>query len=393
MVQPLSARQAQKRKQLLARMQPAPAAPAKKPQVAITDISALAVQEPVSKRAHVLVSIKADAGVTGIGEFPAGQVPATDVQDFLALKTHLAGQDALAAEAVRQRLITHLGKRAPRLVAALNMALLDIIGKLAKAPLFTVLGGPTREKARVLANVQDVPRERRKETLQGLYQAGFRAFVVPVERQGRRGPTFVRHTLEHLEELRKFLGSDVDFVLEGRGLLSPAEAIAIARAIERFHILFFAEPCGQTTAGALRKITEESVVPVGLGQDVTERQAFQDWLKADVIDVLRPDISLLGVTEIRKAAALAETYYVAMAPTHSAGPATTAAGLHIAAALPNFFILEVPVPADERDRHMRRDLVQAPLESPKEGFLPLPTEPGLGLAWDADAVAKYRIKS
>jgi galactonate dehydratase len=90
---------------------------------------------------------------------------------------------------------------------------------------------------------------------------------------------------------------------------------------------------------------------------------------------------------------LAESYYVAIAPFHRGGPVGTAAALHAAASVPNFFIQEVPFPADDRDVAMRRELVGADLEKAQDGFLPLPSGHGLGIALNEDAVRKYALRS
>ena len=74
------------------------------------------------------------------------------------------------------------------------------------------------------------------------------------------------------------------------------------------------------------------------------RQQF--WF---LIDVIRADISRYGITRIRRVAALAETYYVGVAPFHDGGPIATAAALNLAASLPNFFIQQLPLPADPQD--------------------------------------------
>jgi galactonate dehydratase len=87
---------------------------------------------------------------------------------------------------------------------------------------------------------------------------------------------------------------------------------------------------------------------------------------------------------------MAETYYVAIAPNHDGGPIGTAAALHLAASLPNFFIQNVPWPQDERDHRMRADLVREPIETVREGFLSLPTTPGLGITVNESALEKYK---
>jgi galactonate dehydratase len=383
MAKQLSASQRAKRARL-ARLTAEPAAPMKKPQLAITDVTAVAVREPASGTGYVLLWLKTDAGITGLGE-----TTGSDPQAVQALRRHLIGQDALAAEAVGRRLAQAVEKESAGLLAAVNMALLDVMGQVTKVPLYEVLGGPTRTKARALANLREHPAAGRTEMLGQLWKAGFRAFAVPLDLEG--GPTLPRRTRAMLDGLREALGSDADFVLDGKGRLTSAAAVGVARAVERFHVLFFDEPCGETSPAVLRKIGEETAVPLGVGHDALSVAAFQQWLAADVIDILRPNLSQLGITAIRKAAALAETYYVAVAPVHRAGPVTTAAALHLAASIPNFFIQEVPTPAAERDRQMRRELVAPAVESPRDGFFSLPTGPGLGVRLNPDAVAKYRI--
>jgi galactonate dehydratase len=89
-------------------------------------------------------------------------------------------------------------------------------------------------------------------------------------------------------------------------------------------------------------------------------------------------------------AALAEPYYVAVAPRHNGGPVGTAAAIHLAASMPNFFIQHVPLPAAEQDRAMRREIVSpAALEAGKDGFLELTKTPGLGIAVNEAALEKY----
>src|ERR1700686_683639 len=101
--------------------------------VAITDIAARVVQEPVSRRVFLLLTLRTDANVSGVGETEAGPDPIGAVARVLALRPILIGQDATAAEVVRKRLLLAAPGRTNE-AAAVNMALLDILGKLARAP-------------------------------------------------------------------------------------------------------------------------------------------------------------------------------------------------------------------------------------------------------------------
>jgi galactonate dehydratase len=92
-------------------------------------------------------------------------------------------------------------------------------------------------------------------------------------------------------------------------------------------------------------------------------------------------------------AALAETYYIAVAPHHDGGPVGTAAALQLAASLPNFFIQHIPAPEAEADRRMRAELAGGSIEIIKDGFAALPVGPGLGIKVNEDALERYNERA
>ena len=98
-----------------------------------------------------------------------------------------------------------------------------------------------------------------------------------------------------------------------------------------------------------------------------------------------------GAPEARQVAALAETYYTAVAPNHEGGPVATAAA-HLAASLPNFFIQHIPWPTAGPDREMRRELVSQAVKTPQDGFLPLPTGVGLSINVNEKALKSTRTR-
>ena len=142
--------------------------------------------------------------------------------------------------------------------------------------------------------------------------------------------------------------------------------------------------------GALRKIAAENVTPLGVGRFIDQPSAFQDLLREEAIDILRPDISILnGISQIRQMAAIAESYYTAIAPYHNGGPVASAAAFHLAASLPNFFIQQIPLPQAEQDRKMRAALA-GNVEMVKDGFAALPMGPGLGITVNEKALEEYK---
>ena len=264
---------------------------------------------------------------------------------------------------------------------AINMALIDITARACNAPVYRLLGGPTRVKVRGLTRLNGESDADLARALEQAAQRGHRAFQVPLPAfTGRnQGQAFDRAVRARLAALRKAGGDGVDFVLDGAGRLTAGDASSVAASAERFHPLWFDEPCAVSNLRTLRKISDETVTPLGFGRDVADVSVFQDLLREGCVDVLRPDLGTYGIQRIRQAAALAETYYVAVAPAHEGGPIGTAVALHLAASLPNFVLQHVPQPANDADRRMRQELVKQPVEAVTDGFLALPTGAGFGI--------------
>jgi galactonate dehydratase len=351
----------------------------------VSSLRAYPLREPISGRKYVVLKIATASGLAGFGECEA-----LSTSDLAAAQQLLIGKPATAYEALRQQLL-----RLPSLQAAVNIALLDILGKQAKAPLYQLLGGPTRARVRVSAALEGEADAALAASMKGAQALGFRAFAVPVPqvRAPNQGQAFVQATHKRLDALRTSGGDEVDFVLDGGGMLSPGDASSIAREFERFHLLWFDEPCRLSNLRAARKIASETVTALGFGLHLHDLGTAQELLREEVADVLRPNLALNGISQIRKMAALAETYYVAVAPYHNGGPVATAAALHLAASLPNFYLQQIPLPQAGEDRRMRTELAGVSTERVIEGFAALPTGAGLGISVNEDALARYKERS
>ncbi len=348
----------QKRARLLMRFAQQAAQPAKSTTLDITEIRHFPVREPVSGNRYSLLRITTRSGVIGWGE--SRYDPNADVK---ALESAWIGRQASAYATIPPS--------AP-FRAALDMASLDILGKTANAPVYRILGGPTRSKVRAYSHP---------------YSEEFPVAVVEVPTPASRnqGKAYQNRILE----LANAVPSDRDFILAANGLLTPGDAASVARTVEEKHPLWFDEPCAHSNIDALRKVASETVVPLGFGADIDDPAIFQTLLREGLVDLVRPEIGIFGINGARRVAALAEPYYVAVAPRHNGGPITTAAAIHIAASIPNFFIQHVPLPTAEEDRAMRREIVTPALETSKGGFLEVTKSPGLGITVNEAALEKY----
>jgi galactonate dehydratase len=348
----------------------------------MTALDPFPLREPVSKRAYTCLRLRTRSGAAGFGECPN-----ISPSDLGTLRGAIQGREASNFESIRRGL-----KAPPSALAALDMAMLDVLGKFTKAPVYQVLGGPTRNQARALAYIEGDSDDALVAAVTQARASGYRAFMIPSPptHAPNHSATLVAATRRRLDLVRTAAGAGCDFVLDGGGRLTPGDSSTIAAAFERLHLLWLDEPCPLSNLTAAYRIASENVTPIGFGRFAAEHGVFQNLLRSDAIDVLRPDIARQGISQVRRIAALAETYYVAVAPFHSGGPIATAAALNLAASLPNFFIQQLPYVAAEEDRHMRARLAGESLEAVKDGFLPLPRGAGLGITVNEAALTEYR---
>jgi galactonate dehydratase len=344
----------------------------------ISEVRVFPLREPGSRRSYTVVQVRTRSGITGLGE--CGPITAADVENA---RTALVGKAATAYQFL---------STGTSLDGAINMALIDITAKACSTPVYRLLGGPTRVKARALARLRGENDSELAASLEQTIRNGYKAFQVPLPPlTGRnQGQAFDKAVRARMDVLRKAGGEGIDFVLDGAARLTPGDAGSVAASLERFHLLWFDEPCSVSNLQTVRKISDETVTPLGFGRTVQEASLFQNLLHEGCVDILRPDLSSYGISRIRQTATLAETYYVAVAPNHEGGPVATAAAIHLAASLPNFFIQHVPQPLTDPDRSMRQEIVSQPVETVRDGFLSLPSGSGFGIEVNEAALNRYR---
>lgn len=338
---------------------PQAAAIAKPQSTGITAIDHFPVREPVSNNQYSLIRVQTRGGLSGWGEC-GSLTPA----DLAAVRKQWLGRPATQYATI---------DAASPGAGALDIALLDIVGQACKAPIYRVLGGPTRNKVRAYSS-----------PVSGAFPVIAVAAPAPAARnQGKAYQNLVRAAMEQVP-------AEGDFILLAEGRLTPGDAASVAATAQPKHPLWFDEPCSVSNLDAIRKISGETVVPVGFGRGIRAMATFQALLREGLVDVVRPELEYFGITGSRRVAALAETYYVAVAPRHNGGPVATAAALQLAASIPNFFIQHVPTPSAPEDRAMRAALCSPNPESGQGAFLSLTTAPGLGITVHESALERYR---
>ncbi|HEV8534549.1 MAG TPA: mandelate racemase/muconate lactonizing enzyme family protein [Candidatus Limnocylindria bacterium] len=342
------------------------------------------------------VVVRTDEGLEGVGEVRMIN-HTTALLGYLeeAVPTHVIGADPFAFEALARRMIrddyARAGQIAMSALAVIEMACWDIVGKALNEPVYRLLGGPIRESVATYANgwytVERTPEEFRAAAKRAVAK-GYRA--VKLDPFGTAwqelAPAELRRAIALVEAVRDGIGSDGEVFVEMHGRFTPAQAVAIARELEPYRPGWIEEPVPPDNLKALAAVKKKVNVPVATGERIHVRHEFRELLELEAADVIQPDLTMIGgILETRKLASWAESYYVLVAPHNVGGPVSTAAALHLAAATPNFKILEHF--NDFVDPFVSEAARGVP--AVVDGAFPLPSGPGLGIQIDEDVIAAH----
>jgi galactonate dehydratase len=339
--------------------------------------------------------VSTDDGVVGWGE-PVVEGRAEVVRAAVeVLSEYLIGEDPLRIEHHWQ-VLTKGGfyRGGPVLssaVAGIDQALWDIAGQTYGAPVHALLGGPVRDRVRVYAWVGGDEPGQVADAVAAHVEAGMTA--VKMNASGRLSPVptaaEVSAVVERAAAARAVLGPGRDLAIDLHGRASFPAAKLILPAVAPLYPLLVEEPLVPEHGHRLADLVAGSPVPVATGERLYHRTDFLTPLTAGV-SVVQPDLSHAGgISEVRRIAALAETYGALLAPHCPLGPIALAASLQVALATPNFLIQEQSIGIHY---HAGADLLdyvtdREPLRI-VDGHIGRLDRPGLGISLDEQAVRR-----
>lgn len=345
---------------------------------------------------YLFIQVHTDAGITGIGESGAwGHLEASEAA-IKKFGRYLVGKDPLRIEHHWQSMYRSSHFRGAAImggISAIDIALWDIAGKYFGVPVYQLLGGKVRDKARVYYHVFGDTREKLVEGVRAAKAQGFTAVghLTPFLDEPRDIPYFKTHVdkmraaIEAVALYREAAGDEMDLCIEIHRRLTPAEAIVLAKGIEPYHPFFYEDPILPENFDAMELVAHHISIPMATGERLHSIHEFEMLLKRGAVQYVRPDVCLAGgITHTKKIAALAEAHYVGVVPHNPLGPVSTAACLQIAACIPNFALQEYPIGEHEYPKNV---IVQEPLPV-ADGFLIIPDTPGIGIELAEDAQEK-----
>jgi L-alanine-DL-glutamate epimerase-like enolase superfamily enzyme len=389
-----------------------------------------------------IVKIETDAGITGWGEAFVGPGLTGVIREFASI---LVGEDPTSIDRVLRRLYGSVIYASPGLVyhaiGGIEAALLDILGKRHGMPVWQILGGKYRDAVRLYADCHAgealesigpllVPRtpqwmqregeadarglvslkhhgwdasrpdaltpERYATHAAQMAARGFRILKFDVdvptpfetdEYNRDLSPPEVDYAAALVRAVRDAVGPEVGLAIDCHWNYGVAAAIALARALEPCRLLWLEDPVPPANIRAIGEVQRNTATPIATGENHFLRIDFERLIVEGGLRLLAPDVQKLGLWEGRKLADLADLHYVNLTWHNISGPLGTMAGVHLAAATPNFLALEwhaASVPFfDEIIKDPAGPMIV-------EGKIEVPDSPGLGIEFDEQAAERYR---
>ena len=342
------------------------------------------------RQTWAFVLVETDTGITGVGEASLeGKERAVEaaVED---LSRFVVGRDPTRIEQNWQIMYRHGfwrgGVVLNSALSGIEQALWDIAGKELGVPAYRLLGGAARDRIQLYTHCggstpDDLARNGLDLVGQGWHalkmgSLGFETFTT--EKQ------CIEATVERVRVLREAVGPEVLIMMDAHGRPTPGQAIRLIRALEPYDLFFFEEAVPPDNVDALARLAGANLdVNLATGERLFTKWGYRELLERQYVDIIQPDVCHDGgLLETRKIAAMAETYYVKVAPHNPNGPVATAASVQLGACLPNFCILEYA-----SNQPWRNDVIQEPLEI-VDGYVQLPDKPGLGVELNHEGIAR-----
>jgi galactonate dehydratase len=299
------------------------------------------------------VRIHTDKGITGYGEtYPFDNGELGVLKDYT---NQLIGRDPRDIDGIWQRFYHRMAMRNAggadmRILSAINIAQLDILGKASGLPMYRLLGGKTRSKVKVYNTTTDYWAINNTKMgpdtvkiVKFLLDRGIKAMkIYPFRAQGTyiTGAEIDRG-MQWIRDIRDTAGSEMDICVDCWGRFDLPSSQRIAKALEPYDILYLEDVMLMNNAKSYAQLAAETSVPICMSETLATRYEYREFLELSACDVIMYDLTWVGgITEAKKISDMADTYFIPTSPHTCGGPLLWYASCHLTTALPNFLIME-----------------------------------------------------
>jgi len=358
-------------------------------------------------RNWVFIKLETDEdGLYGWGEASLEWKTRSVVGAVLDFEPMILGEDPSRIEYLYQKMYRQsfwrLGVIGMSAISGIEQACWDILGKSLGQPVYKLLGGAVRDRVRMYTHLgggemravyesqlsadPKVFVERALEVVANGYTAVKVLITPPTETLN--GIAAYRCAERMMSALRAAVGESVDIMVDCHGRHAPGNALEFCRVLAPYQPLFIEEPVPPENVDAMAEVRRLSPVPIATGERLVTRFQFRPLFERQACHVIQPDLCHCGgLAEAKRIAAMAETYYVGVAPHNPLGPVANAVALHFALSTPNFLIQEDML----TDVPWRWEVVRHTLKNQDGYWLPSDA-PGLGVEVDEQAAAKHPFR-
>ncbi len=334
--------------------------------------------------------LELEDGTHGWGEARILAKTHTVVEFLKEVRRHIVGHDVYDIEDLYRRFMLLdfgvAGEVTMSGLALVEMAAWDCIGKLAKQPVYKLIGGKIRDRIPAYANgwytVERTP-EAFAQAAEKVIAKGYLGLKFDPFGNGdlELSREEFHRSIELIEAVHSVTGKSLQIYLEMHGRFAPHQAIEIAKAVEKINPAWIEEPCRPEDLGALQKVAQHTHLPIATGERLYTASQYRDLFSLRCVDIIQPDINHCGgLLEVKKIASTAETFNVMVAPHNVGGIISTTAAIHLMATLRNGKVLEHF--NDFADEQVK--LAGSPYPEVVDGHFSLPEGPGWGVEIDVD---------
>jgi len=333
-------------------------------------------------RNWTFVKIQTDEGAYGWGEATLEWHEPAVVEGIKLMSRLLTGMDPTRIEQIWQFLFRHHFWRESLVMmtalSGIDQALWDIKGKTMGQPVYQLLGGACRDRIPLYAR-GDLGLGSEIREAEASRKEGFLAFKTGVEICDYFDEdSQIQKMISDCRSIEDLLGRDFLIMLDLGGVLSFEGTRRLAEGLKDRNLAWLEEPVPSLTLDAMSRLVALGLgVKFSMGERLCSRWAFKSVLEQRAADIIQPDVCHAGgISEMRRISAYAEVFGVPVAPHNPMGPVAMASSVHIAAAIPNFQILEY-CRRSPLFHHVQTQGIKI-----NQGFAELPTAPGLGIELD-----------
>ena len=341
---------------------------------------------------NTLVEVITDEGLTGLGSAMTSKALVS--AGVKLLLPHLIGERADEPARVTEKLRQSSfwqgrGGAVEHAISAIDIALWDLFGKITNQPVSRLLGGNYRSRIKPYGSILfDEPGPLR-ETLHATTARGFRAIKLGWRPFGRRDRKFDELLIR---TAREAVGEDIELMVDAGGSEQYWPhgykwALETAKMLADYGIVWFEEALPPDDLEGFIELRRHSPVPIATGEVLTRRQSFRPFLEQHAVDIIQPDCTKCGgLTEAWRIAWMAYDHNIQWVPHGWNTAVGLAADLHLSAAMPVARYVEYLTPSPYLDQ-----IIAEPFRVDAEGYLPIPTKPGLGIELNREAMKRFGV--